>query len=41
MIRSKQVTLGSLIIAYKDDVENLSEIELKGYEELKNCYNRY
>ena len=35
MIRPKQVTLGSLIIAYKDDVENLSEIELKGYEELK------
>ena len=35
MIRPKQVTLGSLIIAYKDDVENLSEIELKGYQELK------
>lgn len=35
MIRPKQITLGSLILAYKNDIENLSEIELQGYEELK------
>jgi diadenosine tetraphosphate (Ap4A) HIT family hydrolase len=35
MIRPEQVTLGSLIIFYKDDIENLSEIEIEGYKELK------
>jgi len=35
LLRLDQVTLGSLIIAYKDNIESLSDVCLEGFSELK------
>ena len=35
LIRDKQVTLGSLILAYKEDIDSFSKVSGKGYLELE------
>lgn len=36
LLRPKQITLGSLILAYKADVESLSEVSVAGFSELSS-----
>ena len=35
LVRNKQVTLGSLVLAYKDEVRNFSEVKKEGFLELE------
>ena len=39
LIRDKQVTLGSLILAYKEDLESFSQVSKEGFLELEIVVN--